>query len=146
MAGDPYFSKVASLLPFDSEAADYDPHWGKLIGYAELTEELGSELGVAATKTGSVALAAVDGKKAMLLGASSALAFPLLSTIVVNNPHTIEFEVFIVSLTTTQGFISLAAGGIGGTSYVSVGMNTTGQFTWADQGVTLSSSTATTTG
>lgn len=71
MAGDPYFRKVASLLPLNSEVAGADPYWGKLTGYAELTKEPTAELGGAVTKIGSVVLATVDGKEAMLFGASS---------------------------------------------------------------------------
>ena len=101
MANDPYFSRVASLLPFDTAGSDAD--WRSIVGYADLTSSVSVEIGTGLAIVGSPTIATVAGKKAMLLNGSSAIYFTLTAGL--NYAHTIVFEVYVASTTVSQSFL-----------------------------------------
>lgn len=100
MANDPWFKKVASLLPLNVAGSDAD--WRSLVGYADLTSSVSVELGSALAIVGAPTIATVGGRSAMLLNGSSAIYFTLTAGL--NYMHTIVFEVYVAS-TGIAGFV-----------------------------------------
>lgn len=127
MANDPYFSKVASLLPFDTVGSDAD--WRSLVGYADLTNSVSVELGTSLTVVGAPTIATVGGKKAMLLNGSSAIYFTLTAGL--NYAHTIVFEVYVASTTVAQSF--LGAGPTNADDDIQLYGSAAGAWTWVEQ-------------
>lgn len=127
MANDPYFSKVASLLPFDT--AGSDPDWRSLVGYADLTNSVSVELGSSLTVVGSPTIATVGGKKAMLLNGSSAIYFTLTAGL--NYAHTIVFEVYVASTSVSQSF--LGAGPTNADDDIQLSGNASAAWGWVEQ-------------
>ena len=127
MANDPYFSKVASLLPFDVVGSDAD--WRSLVGYADLTSSVSVELGTSLTVVGAPTIATVGGKKAMLLNGSSAIYFTLTAGL--NYAHTIVFEVYVASTTVSQSF--LGAGPTNADDDIQLSGNASSAWGWVEQ-------------
>lgn len=127
MANDPWFNKVASLLPLNVAGSDAD--WRSLVGYADLTSSVSVELGSALTIVGAPTIATVGGRSAMLLNGTSAIYFTLTAGL--NFAHTIVFEVYVASTTTSQSFLG------GGPNYydddIQLSGNTSAQWGWAEQ-------------
>lgn len=141
MAGDPYFRKVASLLPFEAEVAGYDPNWRSLAGYARLTEAVAVDLGTALTVVGSPYITEVAGKKAMLLDGASYIYFTITKPL--NFVHTIELEVYVASIGAEQWFLS--CGLDNGSTDITLGISATGTWGWKEQSVTRPNSVSPTT-
>lgn len=129
MARDPYFNKVASLLPLDSEAAVYDPLWRYLVGCAELTSTVSAELGTAFTIVGAPVIATVAGRNAMLLNGTSMVYFTLSGSM--NTVHTIRFEVYVAAIGAEQSFMVSDMSTSG--DDIMVGVNAAGAWKWREQ-------------
>ena len=142
MALDPYFNKVASLLPFDSEATVYDPLGGYLVGCAELTSTVSAELGTAFTIVGAPVIATVAGRNAMLLNGTSMVYFTLSGSM--NTVHTIRFEVYIAALGAEQAFLVSDASTAG--DDIMVGVNAARAWKWREQNAVMPTAAGATIG
>lgn len=127
MANDPWFNKVASLLPLNVAGSDAD--WRSLVGYADLTSSVSVELGSALTIVGAPTIATVGGKQAMRLDGSSSIYFTLTAGL--NYMHTIVFEVYVASTTVSQSF--LGAGPTNSDDDLQLSGNTSAQWGWVEQ-------------
>lgn len=136
MARDPYFRTVKSLPIFDSENTGLDPNAGYLVAYADFTEKI--QLDVFAgwlNLVGAPVIEEVAGRMALRFNGSNAIYFALGRGL--NASHTIEFEVYIPSLTLNQYYFGVSNTNTGGDIMLS--SDTTGVFTWNEQNNILSS-------
>lgn len=114
MANDPWFNKVASLLPLDDVAADGDPNLGYLIA-AWNCESFVAEIGGAITTTGAITLTTKAGKKAAYMPAASYLTWPITPTNT-QNAITVEMDVWLGTASTSYAGGGICAGLNGGGS------------------------------
>lgn len=135
MARDPHFRYVKSLLNFDSELAGVDPNAGALVAYADLTEKVQVELCAGGfTIVGAPYIGEVAGKKAMVLNGSSAIYFTLGAGL--NYAHTIEFELYVASVTVAQGFFAVGENPTS-SGPIQLAATSAGAFTWKEQNSTM---------